>query len=163
MSSTRSVPFLCREELVPQSKPSEENWHVSFWTHWEATVQSTTNNRKNFHISHPMKGEEHCSKQIINIPCLYPFPTNISLPTHLLSTKFTYDVSYGQRFWSCFYCCYTASTVLISVHFSWVIQALARADSGSLLGWDFLLFFFSYFLNLMSQLILNRWLFSFQE
>lgn len=54
-------------------------------------------NRKNFQISDPVKGEEHCSKQIINIPCLYPFPTYISLST-LLSTKFTYDVSYGHGF-----------------------------------------------------------------
>lgn len=78
----------------------------------------------------------------MNIPCLYPFPTNISLLTHLPSTKFTHDVSYGQRFWSCFY---TASTVnFCSFLLSYLSISKSRLRLSVGLGFSlifFLLFF----------------------
>lgn len=154
MSGTRSVPFQCREESGPQSKPSKENWHVflsktgmfPFQQTGKQLCQNMTNNGKIFHIPDPRKVEEHCNKQLINIPGLYPFPINISLPTPLLPTKFTCAVSLGHRFWSCFYCFYTGFTALISVSFLLSYPSLSKSRLRlSLLGWDF--FFFFYFLN----------------
>lgn len=127
----------------------------------EATVQSMPDNRKNFQISDPVKGEEHCSKQIINIPFF------LSIPYQHFSSHSSFYKVHIQ--------CLLRAQILIlflllllclhCVNFCSLLLSYTSVSKSRLrlsVGLGFSLFFFFYFLNLMSQLILSRWLFSFQ-